>query len=100
MFPFINHRSQCPKPILETDDCQIAFYNTHKIGKVFTKLKEKIASIERNRLIYKISCKDCDGSYIGPTKQTLRFGFIGPWKKPMKKKYIWNDTYIHGQKYY
>ena len=44
---------------------------SHKLSKL-SKLKCQLPSLKQSRLIYKISCSDCDNFYIGMTKRRLK----------------------------
>jgi len=33
--------------------------------------KDKTDTMNKNNVVYKIACKDCDASYVGQTKQKL-----------------------------
>ena len=44
------------------------FYSLSSIIKIG---KDKIPTLEQNNLVYKLSCNDCDATYIGETKRSL-----------------------------
>ena len=42
------------------------------IGNILTSPKDSIAEHEKNRLVYKIPCADCEFVYVGQTKRDLK----------------------------
>lgn len=70
-FPYINGLTQMIRRILEDDDHKIATYNNNTSRILFSKLKDKIEMKDKTNVIYEIPCSDCDGVYIGQTKQNL-----------------------------
>ncbi|XP_062704429.1 uncharacterized protein LOC134286773 [Aedes albopictus] len=49
-----------------------AMRNEHTIKSLFTQTKDPIPKDQRNNVIYKIPCGDCDASYVGLTTTTLK----------------------------
>jgi len=50
----------------------LVFYNPKTVKSLFTNLKDKDDKELQSNVIYKIDCKNCDGCYIGQTKQYLK----------------------------
>ena len=45
---------------------------TNSLSFLFSKLKDRDPLLNQNNLVYKIDCLNCDGTYIGQTKQYLK----------------------------
>lgn len=84
-FPYINGLTQKIQKIVEDDKHKLAVYNIHTTEKLFSKLKDKVQDGEKTNVIYKINCMDCEGVYIGQTKQHL-YKRIGQHKNDTKIK--------------
>lgn len=70
--PFIENLSQSLAKKLKTDSYQIAYYNTKKVGHIFSRVKDKTDNNLHSNVIYQIPCGNCNNCYIGQTKQHLR----------------------------
>ena len=70
-FPYINGLTQKIRRIIEDEEHKIAVYNSHTTNILFSKLKDKVETKDKTNVIYQIPCAECDGVYIGQTKQNL-----------------------------
>ena len=51
---------------------QATFKPTNSLSFRSSKLKDRDPLLNQNNLVYKIDCLNCDGTYIGQTKQYLK----------------------------
>ena len=71
--PFINGISnQIGKLIENKTKLKICYNNKSNLRGIYTQLKTKIPMELNSGVVYKINCEDCDGTYIGQTKNYLR----------------------------
>lgn len=70
--PLINDLTNKLTAILKTEDIKIAKCNKHKIGNIFTKLKDPLPKEKRWDVVYSVPCSNCDLVYIGQTSQQLK----------------------------
>ena len=71
-FPYIKGLSEYIKKILFVHNIQATFKPTNSLSFLFSKLKDRDPLLNQNNLVYKIDCLNCDGTYIGQTKQYLK----------------------------
>jgi len=50
----------------------ISFRCINKLNRFVKVLKDQDHILSKNNVIYKISCNDCDASYVGQTKRQLK----------------------------
>src|SRR5436190_8884249 len=53
-------------------DKRLSFYSTNKLGHFVKVLKDPLPSRERNNVVYRINCINCDASYVGQTCRSLK----------------------------
>ena len=46
--------------------------SANSLNKIITKGKDKIKKCDKNNVIYRVKCKDCNASYVGQTKRSFR----------------------------
>ena len=71
-FPYIIGLSEYIKKILFVHNFQATFKTSNSLSFLFSKLKDRGPLLNQNNLVYKIDCLNCDGTYIGQTKQYLK----------------------------
>jgi len=69
--PFIKHISNSLKTISSNLGCPLAFTIPSTLNMFIKTGKDKIDSLNRCGVVYKINCKDCEVSYVGQTKRRL-----------------------------
>lgn len=71
--PYIKHLSENINNIFKKHNIYVAFkpYNTLR-NLIFSNLKDKINKSDNSNVIYQINCNNCNGIYIGTTKQYLK----------------------------
>ncbi|XP_044761981.1 uncharacterized protein LOC123319183 [Coccinella septempunctata] len=56
----------------EIENIRIAKYNPLTVKNIFSKIKDKVPTMSRSDVIYRIPCGGCNSVYIGQTAQCLR----------------------------
>jgi hypothetical protein len=69
--PYISGLSEKLNYTLKPYDLQVAHKNSNNLKCLFTPLKDKIEPKKETHTVYKIPCNNCEGVYIGQTKQYL-----------------------------
>lgn len=86
--PFIPNLSEKIKNELNKVNIKVSFKNNNTFKKYFYhNLKDKTETMVNSNLIYQINCNDCNGCYIGQTKQYLNKR-ISQHKQSIKTKTI------------
>ena len=67
--PYIPGTSETLKRVFSSHKINCAFYSKETLRKQLSKPKDKVPINDRNNIIYKIPCNDCNASYIGETKR-------------------------------
>ena len=60
------------KSIARFCDKRISFFSVNKLGRFVRVLKDPLPAHEHCDVVYKISYKDCDASYVGQTSRLLK----------------------------
>ncbi|KYN09443.1 hypothetical protein ALC57_18450, partial [Trachymyrmex cornetzi] len=69
--PYIPKVTNCVISNLNRDVFTIGIRCINKLNMFVKVHKDKIDITNRNNVVYKISCRDCDASYVGQTKRKL-----------------------------
>ena len=54
------------------NDIRVSFRSPNKLKKYIKVHKDTCPHTSKNNVVYKISCKDCDASYVGQTSRKLK----------------------------
>ena len=68
--PYINKISEITARILKKHNVEVAHKPTNKFKSMFNKHKHHRKPLDRNNVIYKIPCQDCEQVYINETSNT------------------------------
>jgi len=68
---FISTLSHKFKNITKVLEASFSYYSLKKFGNIFRPYKDRIPVQHQKNVVYKISCKDCDASYVGQTGRKL-----------------------------
>lgn len=70
--PYMNKFSESIANKMKKFDLNVAFKTNNFTGQFFSKVKDKIDTLDQTHIVYQINCNECDAKYIGQTKQ--KFG--------------------------
>ena len=70
--PYIKGTNETLKRIFATHKIKRSFYSKETLQKHLSKPKDLIELDKKSNVVYKISCKDCNVSYIGETKRSFK----------------------------
>lgn len=69
--PYVKNTSEKLKKILQKYGLIVSNKNGNNTKHLFTNLKDKTEKNRQTHVVYRINCKNCEGTYIGQTKQYL-----------------------------
>lgn len=69
--PYIPGLSERIKKTLRKHAIMLSTKTINKVNNVFTRTKYKISTPNKSKVVYKASCLNCPGKYIGNTKQRI-----------------------------
>ncbi len=67
--PYVPGLSERIKKSLKKYDILLSTKTINKVNNVFTRTKYKIATPNKSKVVYRVKCQDCHGTYVGNTKQ-------------------------------
>ncbi|KYN11234.1 hypothetical protein ALC57_16619 [Trachymyrmex cornetzi] len=56
----------------DRNDIKVSFFSSNKLNKYIKVQKDRVDSLSKSNVVYKINCKDCDASYVGQTGRRLK----------------------------
>jgi len=69
--PFVRSCDKMIKTLIRKSDCIVEYRCLNRLS-TFISHKDRTDLSDNNDVVYKISCKDCDASYVGQTKRKLK----------------------------
>ncbi|KYN28478.1 hypothetical protein ALC57_02090 [Trachymyrmex cornetzi] len=69
--PYVKSISESFLPISTMFHCKLAFTIPNTLKSFIRRGKDKLEFLSNQNIVYKISCKNCDASYVGQTKRKL-----------------------------
>jgi len=72
VFPYINKLSESIATTIDKSKCIIGYRVLNSLGKFIKVHKDTNELLNNNNVVYKISCKDCNASYVGQTKRQVK----------------------------
>ncbi|KYN10230.1 hypothetical protein ALC57_17645, partial [Trachymyrmex cornetzi] len=72
VLPYVPKISDEFKRISKTFNTKLAFTSLNKLNSLIKGHKNVLPREKRKNVVYKISCKSCDASYVGQTKRKLK----------------------------
>ncbi|KYM93790.1 hypothetical protein ALC62_15634, partial [Cyphomyrmex costatus] len=57
---------------LENINVSLSFFSLNKLGCFIHANKDRLSNMQKRNIVYKINCNDCNASYVGQTKRTLK----------------------------
>ncbi|KYQ59927.1 hypothetical protein ALC60_01023 [Trachymyrmex zeteki] len=70
--PYVSSVSERFAPIANRCHCKLAFSIPNSLNKFIKKGKDQLDPLCNQNVVYKISCDDCEASYVGQTKRQLK----------------------------
>jgi len=70
--PYLDTISQKLRHITNNLDTKTSFFSLNKLGMFIKGQKDNIPKKLQTNLVYKLSCRDCDATYVGQTGRTLK----------------------------
>jgi len=71
MIPFIKKVTDKFKNISNRLKSKLAFFGLNKLGRIIKAQKDTLPIKCYKNVVYKLSCKNCDATYVGQTKRKL-----------------------------
>jgi len=70
MIPFIKKVTEKFKNISDGLKSKLAFFSLNKLGRIIKAQKDTLPTDCNKNVVYKLSCKDCDTTYVGQKEET------------------------------
>jgi len=71
LIPFIPNVTEKFRHITNILNSKIVYFSLHKLGWIVKAQKDHLPTNFNKNVVYKLSCKHCDASYVGQTKRKL-----------------------------
>ena len=72
VFPHVKNLNQKLKRFFNNSEFKLIWKPTNKLNEQITKTgKDKIPISQKQGVVYKVNCKNCDSCYIGQTKRSV-----------------------------
>jgi len=69
--PYFLNISERFKNIIKNQNVKLSFYSLNKLELIIKAQKDRLPDYSKKNVVYKISCNDCDATYVGQTKRKL-----------------------------
>ncbi|KAG5309544.1 DEN1B protein, partial [Acromyrmex insinuator] len=70
--PYVNTISERFIPVVNMLNCKLAFTIPNTLRSFIRRGKDDLEHVQSQNVVYRISCDDCDASYVGQTKRQLK----------------------------
>ena len=70
--PYVNTISDRFTPIVNMFNCKLAFTILNTLQNFIKRGKDRLEHVHNQNVIYRISCENCDVSYVGQIKRQLK----------------------------
>ena len=74
--PYVEGTSEKLRCILRSNKIRSTFYTESTLHKLLCKLKSRIATEDKNNIVYETDCSNCEGVYFAKSKPSLKYAFI------------------------
>ena len=64
-----NEKLRC---VLRSHKIRSTFYTENNLHKLFFKPKNRVATEDKNKIVYETDCSNCETVYFGQSKQSLK----------------------------
>ena len=70
--PYVEGTSEKLRHILRSHKIRSIFYTEKTLRKLLCKPKDRVATEDKNNIVYEIDCSNCEAVYFGESKQSLK----------------------------
>ena len=70
--PYVEGASEKLRRILRPYKIRSTFYTENTLRKLLCKPKDRVATEDKNNIVYEIDCGNCEAVYFGESKQSLK----------------------------
>jgi len=71
LIPYIKKVSEKFKNIAQGIESKLSYFSLNKLDRIIKSQKDSLPLSCNKNVVYKLSCKDCDSTYVGQTKRKL-----------------------------
>jgi len=71
LIPFISNVTEKFRHVANSLKRKLAFFSLHKLGRIIKAQKDTLPIVSNKNVMYKLSCKNCNATYVGQTKRKL-----------------------------
>ena len=99
--PYVEGTSEKLQRILRSHKIRSTFYTEMTLRKLLCKPKDRVATEDKNNIVYEIDCSNCQAAYFGESKRSLK-SRSNEHKKPVRNcncdkneidKHCWEADY-------
>ena len=72
--PNVGGTSEKLQRILRSHKIRTTFYTKNTLHKLLCKPKDRVATEDKNNIVYEIDCSNCEAVYFGESKRSLKSG--------------------------
>ena len=69
--PYVEGTSKKLRRILRSHKIRSTFYTEMTLRKLLCKPKDRVATEDKNNIVYEIDCSNCEAVYFGESKRSL-----------------------------
>jgi len=69
--PYFPNISEKFNNFIKGSNIKLSFFSLNKLERIIRVQKDRIADLSKKNVVYRISCNDCDATYVGQTKRKL-----------------------------
>ena len=70
--PYVEGTSEKLRRILRSHKIRSTFYTEKTLRKLLCKPKDRVATEDKNNIVYKTDCSNCEAVYFGESKRSLK----------------------------
>ena len=71
--PYVEGTSEKLRRILRSYKIRSTFYTENTLRKLLCKPKDRVATEDKNNIVYEIDCSNCEAVYFGESKRSLKW---------------------------
>jgi len=72
VIPYIRGISEITASLINKSVFTIGFRSLNKLDKIVKVQKDRTEHTQKNNVVYRINCKNCNATYVGQTKRQLK----------------------------